>query len=296
MPFDEKKAMWEEGTRTVIRMMTETPFTGIDGDYVQFPERNVIPKPLQKPHPPIWVASGRRETILAAARLGIGSLGFSFETPDEAQERVDTYYRIMREECLPIGKAVNPGLAVLSQFAVSDTEEDAQRKAGDGGQFFSFSSGNYYNPIFAPHHKHGRMNLYTTFKDSTEEELFARFQARSQDQLADLAKAEIGLATKEPESESQRALFRSAQSRNVGVAIGTQDQVREAMKAYEEAHQDVMLFIAQCGTRKHEDIMDSIDRFGRHVLPEFKERHEEIHRPWRERQLQGFQYEVNSSI
>ena len=57
-----------------------------------------------------------------------------------------------------------------------------------------------------------------------------------------------------------------------------------------------MLFIAQAGSRKHDDIMESIDLFGRKVLPEFKERHEEIHKPWRERQLEGFEYEVNSSI
>ena len=57
-----------------------------------------------------------------------------------------------------------------------------------------------------------------------------------------------------------------------------------------------MLFIAQAGSRKHEDIMESIELFGKEVLPDFKERHETEHRPWRERQLQTFQFDVNSSI
>ena len=196
IPWDEKKAMWEEGTRTAVRMMTETPFTGIDGNYVQFPERNVVPKPLQKPPPPLWVAGGRRETVLTAARLGMGSLGFSFETPEEAEERVNTYWRIMREECRPIGEAVNPGLIVLSQFACAPTEEEAQRRSGDGGAFFSFALNDFYSHMTGPHHEHGKTNIFKEFNDTPEEERMARIQARSQDQLADLVRTETALAEK----------------------------------------------------------------------------------------------------
>jgi hypothetical protein len=59
---------------------------------------------------------------------------------------------------------------------------------------------------------------------------------------------------------------------------------------------DVMLLIAQAGSRRHEDIMASIELFGTKVLPDFKERHETKHRRWREEQLQDFRYPVNSSI
>ena len=52
----EKRAMWEEGLRVALRCLTETPFTGHAGDYVTMPPRNVVPKPVQKPHPPVWVA------------------------------------------------------------------------------------------------------------------------------------------------------------------------------------------------------------------------------------------------
>ena len=290
VPWDQKKAMWEEGMRVAIRMMTETPFTGVEGDYINFPERNVIPKPLQKPHPPLWVAGGRRETVLTAARLGMGSLGFSFETPEEAEERVSTYWRLMREECRPIGKAVNPGLIVLSQFACAKTEEEAKRKAGDGGQFFSFSLNHFYNPVTGPNHAHGKTNLMTEFMDTPEEERIAAIQSRNRDQLADLARAELNT---EPEDENARALWRAARARS---AVGTPEQVREFVTGYEDAHQDIMLFIAQAGSRKHEDIMESIELFGKEVLPDFKERHETEHRPWRERQLQTFQFDVNSSI
>ena len=59
---------------------------------------------------------------------------------------------------------------------------------------------------------------------------------------------------------------------------------------------DVMLFVAQAGSRKHEDIMASIELFGTKVLPDFKDRHETQHKPWREQQLHDFKHPVNSSI
>jgi alkanesulfonate monooxygenase SsuD/methylene tetrahydromethanopterin reductase-like flavin-dependent oxidoreductase (luciferase family) len=293
VPWDQKKAMWEEGTRVALRMMSEAPFPGYEGAYIRFPPRNVIPKPLQKPHPPVWVAGGRRETVLTAARLGMGSLGFGFETPDEAQERVNTYWRLMREECRPIGKAVNPGLIVLSQFACAETEEEAQRRAGDGGQFFSFALNHFYSPLTGPYHKHAATNIFREFTDTPPAERMARLQARSQDQLADLARTELHLSEREPEDENARALWRAARAR---AAIGTPDTLRTYLTRYEDAHQDVMLLIAQAGSRKHEDIMASIDLFGRKVLPDFKERHETEHKKWRDKQLDGFKFDVNSSI
>ena len=52
---EEKKQAWEEATRECLRMMTTVPYPGYEGEYFSMPERNVIPKPLQKPHPPVWV-------------------------------------------------------------------------------------------------------------------------------------------------------------------------------------------------------------------------------------------------
>ena len=84
--------MWEEGLRVAVRCMTEAPFTGHSGEFVTMPPRNVVPKPRQKPHPPVWVACSRRDTIHLAAQKGIGALAFAFVDPEEAQHWVDDYY------------------------------------------------------------------------------------------------------------------------------------------------------------------------------------------------------------
>src|SRR5580693_9502924 len=63
VPQAEKKNMQLEGIRVAVRMLVETPFTGYEGQYVKVPARNVVPKPLQKPHPPLWMACSNRSSI-----------------------------------------------------------------------------------------------------------------------------------------------------------------------------------------------------------------------------------------
>ena len=285
---EEKKLMWEEATRQCVRMMTETPYGGYEGAYFGMPSRNVIPKPLQKPHPPLWVASSRRETTMVAARLGMGSLGFAFETPDEARERVEQYFQIIREECTPIGAAINPALAVLSSLMCCETDEEAMEKGVEGTQFFSYSLAYYYAPMTGPNHQPGKVNLYRRFKDTPEDQRMGMFGARGRG----FGGFGGGAAEEEPEDEVQRALWRAAKR---GGCIGTPDFVRETLRKYEDAHLDTMIFVAQSGARKHEDVMDSLQRFGTEVLPEFKERHKE-HQKWRAEQLRDVEYPINSSI
>src|SRR5919204_1153095 len=92
---DQKREQWEEALDAVARMFVEEPFAGIDGRHIQMPPRNVMPKSKQKPHPPLWVACSRRETILLAARKGLGALTFSFIEAESAKEWVDEYYALI---------------------------------------------------------------------------------------------------------------------------------------------------------------------------------------------------------
>jgi len=285
---EEKKQMWEEATREVVKMMTQTPYGGVEGEFFGMPQRNVVPKPLQQPHPPLWVASSRRETTMVAARLGMGSLGFAFETPAEAEERVANYYELVREECYPIGEAINPALGVLSVLSCFDSDEEAIDKGMEGAQFFAYSLAYYYNPFTGGNHKPGQTNIYKQFIESPPEQRWGPFG----EGFRGFGGFGSNLSGEEPEDEVTRALWRAAQR---GGCIGTPEFIKDTLRKYEASHLDLMIFVAQCGARKHEDVMDSIHRTGTQVIPEFKERHAQ-HQEWRAQQLEGVPYPVNSSI
>jgi len=56
--------------------------------------------------------------------------------------------------------------------------------------------------------------------------------------------------------------------------IGTPDQLRSHLKAYEDAGVDQVIFVQQSGNNQHEHICHSLERFAATLLPEFKARDE----------------------
>jgi alkanesulfonate monooxygenase SsuD/methylene tetrahydromethanopterin reductase-like flavin-dependent oxidoreductase (luciferase family) len=252
-----KREAWREGLEVAIRCMTEVPFAGVEGKFVKMAPRNVVPKPVQKPHPPLWVACSRRETILLAAELGIGALTFSFIDPEEAIQWVGDYRRTLAERCVPIGKAVNPEVACVTPMMVHPDEREAIRRGLEGGNFFGYSLGHYY--IFGEH-RPGRTDVWQEFQKRRAERGFSPDVA--------IAMRQQRLATRLSDSSGAQQGIRGA--------VGTPDQLREYLRRYEDAGVDQMIFVMQAGKNRHDDIMEAIDLFGREVLPEFRDRDEKL--------------------
>jgi len=147
-PFDrqmeDKQAVWEDGVRCVLPMFKDGGWE-YDGPYFKFPLRNVLPKPVQKPHPPLWVACSQLETIEMAGRCGIGALGFQFLSAEMANAWVHAYYNsfVLRQNKLADYQS-NCNIAMVSYFMCAETDEEARRRA-DGVTFFQFSLAYYSN-------------------------------------------------------------------------------------------------------------------------------------------------------
>src|SRR5262249_29125640 len=156
-----KRDHWLEGLEVSLRCMVEAPFTGVDGEYVKMPPRNVVPKPVQKPHPPLWVACSRRDTILLAAEKGMGALTFAFIDPEEARSWVHEYERTLAESCVPVGFAVHPQLAAVSPMMLHHDEEEAIRRGVEGANFFGYSLGHFY--VFGEH-RPGVTNVWSEYE------------------------------------------------------------------------------------------------------------------------------------
>jgi len=157
----EKRAMWLESVRETAKIISSTPYPGFEGKYFSMPPRNVVPKPVQKPHPPMWVACTNRETMKFAARLGLGALTFAFMDATEAKFWVEEYYEIFKTDCTPIGQSVNPNIAMLAGVMCHRDREVARERGVEGQQFFKWALAHYYR-----HGRHvpGHTNLWEEFK------------------------------------------------------------------------------------------------------------------------------------
>jgi alkanesulfonate monooxygenase SsuD/methylene tetrahydromethanopterin reductase-like flavin-dependent oxidoreductase (luciferase family) len=253
-PFYKREA-WLEGLEVALRCMTETPFTGVQGQFVSMPPRNVVPKPVQKPHPPLWVACSRRDTILLAAEKGIGSLTFAFIDPEEAVHWVSDYEATLAERCVPVGEHVNPKVACVTPMMCAPTEEAAVERGLEGGNFFGYSLGHYY--IFGDHVP-GTTDVWREFIEKRAEKGYS---------------PDIEAALKE---ERLGAKVASGDTTGLRGATGTPEQIRDYLTRYEEAGVDQLIFVMQAGKNRHEHICEALELFGKEVLPPFKERDEAL--------------------
>jgi len=243
IPRADKRDMWQESLGAICRMFVEDPFLGHQGKYFKMPVRNVVPKPVQKPHPPLWVACSRRETIHLAAKLGIGALTFAFVSPEEARYWVNDYYTTLENECEPIGYAINPNIALVTGL-MCDNDQERARKMGEVGlQFFSYALAHHY--IFG-RHEPGKTDIWKNYTSQKN-----------------------GLAM--PGAGGPNS------------CIGTPDLIRQRLRDYQDAGVDQVVFISQAGNNQHEDICDSLNLFAKTVLPEFKEQHQARERQKMER-------------
>ncbi|XRQ05657.1 LLM class flavin-dependent oxidoreductase [Actinomadura welshii] len=245
----DKRAQWQDAIDAITRMFVEEPFAGWSSDSIRMPPRNVLPKTVQKPHPPLWVACSRRETIRFAARNGIGALSFSFVEPEDAGKWVDDYYRILASgECVPAGFAVNPNVTVVLPMMLHEDEATAIDRGIDGAHFFAFALAHYYGTT--PHDP-GRTDVWQEFLRRRDARGFSREQ-----------------------------IIANAETLNVNVgslrgAVGTPDQVVELIRRYESVGVDQISFVLQAGPNRHEHICETLELFGKSVLPRFAEGREE---------------------
>ena len=156
-----KRDRWEEAVKAIIPMFTKESWE-FHGEYHDFPARNVIPKPYQKPHPPLWVACSNIKTIGQAGEWGMGALGFTFVSPDAATAWVNKYYNNLLHRPNRLTEyPVNPNIAMVSGFMCAETDEEAYEKAS-GWTFFIFALSYYGRKgVDAP----GEGNLWEEFQD-----------------------------------------------------------------------------------------------------------------------------------
>jgi len=136
--FRDKRDVWEDAVRCVLPMFYNHAWQ-YEGDFFKFPLRAVVPKPLQKPHPPLWVACSQLDTIRYAAHRGMGALSFKFVDINASRAWVNAYYNtFVHDQQVLADYQTNPNIAVVGGFMCAETDELAWQKA-EGWTFFQFA-------------------------------------------------------------------------------------------------------------------------------------------------------------
>ena len=237
IPAKKKRAMSLEAAEQIANMMVMEPYPGYEGDSFSMPCRNVLPKPLQKPHPPMWMACTNRDTIRVAARNGLGALAFSFIDPEEANAWSEIYYDIIKsEECVPLGHSVNANLAVVSAFSIHADRAEAIRRGQQGFEFFGFA----LQSLVARDSVPGYSQIWENFQNERK---------KDDEEL-------IRLASTDDPSQFAHA-----------PGIGTPDDLTKHLLALQASGMDQVILMQQAGRNKHEHICEALELFAKDVMP-----------------------------
>lgn len=230
---DLTKKSWDEFVRCLPKMWTQERFS-FQGQFWSMPERTILPKVYQRPHPPMWVAVTSPGTELDAADRGLGSLGLTFGTFAEQEKKIAEYRRRI-QLCEPVGSFVNEQVGTTNFLFCHEDDKIGLEK------------GKHMANVF---------NYLATQLISTRE-LHASRSYQSLGLLPHLRRAATG-----PEQSEQTA---------EGLALGGPERIIRALKNWESIGADMVNFIINTNeVIPQADVLASLRLFAKEVMPKFK--------------------------
>lgn len=231
----ESRDMWREALEIIPRMWTQETFS-YKGRYFDVPQRNILPKPVQEPHPPIWMAATNEESFPLAGELGVGALGLTILVPlEEVAERVARYRKAIAH-ARPVGSAVNNQAGAYTMVHCAESKREAIAHG-------------FYDAVYWWFDRSIELRAAWD-KGDLGSPVFKKYPM-----LLKYFSKQIG-----PEGFDQADM----------VIGGNPDEVIEKIERHEQAGLDHVLCQMQVGYISHENIMKSIELFGRHVIPHFR--------------------------
>jgi alkanesulfonate monooxygenase SsuD/methylene tetrahydromethanopterin reductase-like flavin-dependent oxidoreductase (luciferase family) len=237
---------WLEALTMIPRMWSEDVFAH-KGRFFDIPPTQIVPKPIQTPHPPIHMACSNPESTLLAGRLGIGALHFAFGTDAELAERVAGYRGAIRdaeraehargengENKSPGGRRITNRFACAPAALVLNDDRKAARHGLRGSRFFAQSMAQYF---FTGERPLGRLRVARDFL--REERL------------------------------DERMALRNAAGSEPTTIVGDPACACETIDRFVRIGVDELLLVFQMGTVPHELVMESMRTFAEKVMPKY---------------------------
>ena len=247
---EETKGYWEEAIRAIPKMWTQDLFSH-DGEHFSVPERNILPKPLQKPHPPLWVTATNPDTVERAGRMGLGVAVFSFQSPQALEPLVETYKKAIADPD-PISEVVNDKFLTIAPLLCLED--------GDRARDWHARRANLTTAHFSVYF-------------DTVPEIAARLadeprpipQTRLRELIAEAANDPSLVPPFPVTADDPNDLIES------GLCVGDPEQVKRAIQNYADVGVDELGMIPRTSwIEPQEMILESLEVTGRDVLPSFR--------------------------
>jgi alkanesulfonate monooxygenase SsuD/methylene tetrahydromethanopterin reductase-like flavin-dependent oxidoreductase (luciferase family) len=240
----QTRAMWREAIEHVVGCWTNDEYE-FAGEFWRMPRRRVQPKPLQKPHPPIYGATTSDEGHRQIGELGLGLCSFAVGLPpEEVKRKIDIYRDAVRGCAKPLGHFLNDQAATFTMALCAPTREEAWAVAKESFEWYPQT---------------GARQIATV----------AEWMAEEQRELGNYQYAADFKALDDQGLLGQTSIEYLAEAG--ACVLGTVDDCLATCRRYEEAGVDLLLCLVNPYKIPHESVMQTIELIGREVIPQFSE-------------------------
>ncbi len=230
--YETSREQVTEALEIIVKAWTDD-ILEYHGKLIQIPPRRVVPKPIQKPHPPLWMACVAPDSYQIAGERGLGVLSFAMNW-EEVQKSILAYRASCAGRTQPISKVITEQFAGLAVVHVCENKEDEAIGLAGARWFMS-----HVSELFRPLMSKNQLYSYEYLR-----QLFALDQ-----EPQDLTDAQL-------------------KAHNM-IVVGTPDEVIHKFEEFQRGGLTQVICFMQAGRIPHANIMKSIKLMAKHVLPHF---------------------------
>ena len=227
---ESTRADYDDVIYEIVRMWEQKDYTYHGTHWDMDTPHNVLPKPWAPGHPPFWLAVGSPATWEKAGRLGQGALGFTFASVHDVAPWIESYKKGISDCSDPVGEFVNDNVMITTAVRCADDRAVARAQA--------CREGNGYLPsLVALYHdtmpgRPGAVRWPTPPRAFVESELDGLIQGGY-------------------------------------ILCGSPEEICGQIQPFVDYGVDQLCFGLPGDATSHEEAIEIIETFGRHVIPEF---------------------------
>ena len=245
--LEDTRGMTDEAMEMIPRMWTEDVFS-YQGKYYDIPPRPVVPKPFQKPHPPIWSACQQEDTCRLAGEMGLGCLINTRYGPERVESYIQSYKEaIATKEARPVGKFINDHVVGSTIAFCDENNERAKLKGAE-----------YVAEQITQIRIRNQRDWGEVPASQVPPEYLYHFNRAQHDPVM------------RPDATPESVLETG------GYCLGNPDACIEFAERFEALGIEELMLAFEVGKITHQDVMNSLSLFGKYVIPHFREKEAKV--------------------
>ena len=238
----ETREMWSEALEHIVGAWTNDTYQADGKHWRMGAPRRVLPKPLQKPHPPLWGATSSPDGHKEIGKRGLGLCSFTVGVPPEDLiPRLQLYREGLAECAKPVGRFKNERAATFTMVHCAPTDAEAFRDAEESFPWYVKTA----------------VNHIATLADWMQGKDLGTYAYAEQ------------LKSVKDSGALEHLTFDFLRDSGSAV-VGSPERCVEIAKRYEAAGCDLLLCLINPYKIPHEKVMRSIELLGSKVLPHFE--------------------------